>query len=156
MKLLDFGLAKHFPALAGDGETDELTSVGAVAGTIHYMSPEQLTEPTAVDYRCDFFAFGAVLYQMATGARPFDILPRHALMAAIQSQPHLPMRQLAPHHPVRLERIIDTLLAKRRDDRYSSAGDLRADLDVVAHDAARGATRAIAEVGIDVGGSVAI
>ena len=48
------------------------------------MSPEQLAEPPSVDYRCDFFAFGAVLYQMATGARPFDILPRSALSSAIQ------------------------------------------------------------------------
>ena len=95
------------------------------------MSPEQLAEPTSVDYRCDFFAFGAVLYQMATGARPFDIQPRNALSAAIQSQPHLPMRQLAPHHPVQLERIIDTLLAKRPDDRYTSAGALRAELDAL-------------------------
>ncbi len=131
VKLLDFGLAKHFPTVGGDGETEELTSAGAVAGTLHYMSPEQLAEPTSVDYRCDFFAFGAVLYQMATGARPFDIQPRNALSTAIQAQPHLPMRQLAPHHPVQLERIIDTLLAKRPDDRYTSAGALRAELDVL-------------------------
>ncbi len=131
VKLLDFGLAKHFPTVGGDGDTDELTSAGAVAGTIHYMSPEQLAEPTSVDYRCDFFAFGAVLYQMATGARPFDMQPRSALSSAIQAQPHLPMRQLAPHHPVQLERIIDTLLAKRPDDRYTSAGALRAELDVL-------------------------
>ena len=95
------------------------------------MSPEQLAGAVPVDYRCDFFALGAVLYQMATGARPFDILPRNALSSAIQNQPHLPMRQLAPHHPVQLERIIDTLLAKRPDDRYQSAGTLRAELDAL-------------------------
>ena len=132
VKLLDFGLAKHFPSSAGDGQTtDDLTSFGAVAGTIHYMSPEQLEGATAVDHRCDFFALGAVLYQMATGARPFDILPRSALSSAIQFQPHMPMRQLAPHHPVQLERIIDTLLAKHPDDRYQSAGTLRAELDAL-------------------------
>jgi eukaryotic-like serine/threonine-protein kinase len=131
VKLLDFGLAKHFPAAGGDSqETDDLTTLGVIAGTIHYMSPEQLAAGP-VDYRCDFFALGAVLYQMATGARPFDILPRNALSAAIQHQPHLPMRQLAPHHPVQLERIVDTLLAKRADARYQSAGTLRAELDAL-------------------------
>lgn len=132
VKLLDFGLAKHFPTSAGDGQTtDDLTSFGAVAGTIHYMSPEQLAGAAVVDYRCDFFALGAVLYQMATGARPFDIQPRSALSSAIQGQPHMPMRQLAPHHPVQLERIIDALLAKHPDDRYQSAATLRAELDAL-------------------------
>jgi serine/threonine protein kinase/tetratricopeptide (TPR) repeat protein len=132
VKLLDFGLAKHFPASAGDSQTtDDLTGFGAVAGTIHYMAPEQLEGTATVDYRCDFFALGAVLYQMATGARPFDIQPRSALSSAIQFQPHMPMRQLAPHHPVQLERIIDTLLAKHPEDRYQSAGTLRAELDAL-------------------------
>jgi eukaryotic-like serine/threonine-protein kinase len=132
VKLLDFGLAKHFPASAGDRQTtDDLTSAGAVAGTIHYMSPEQLGGTDPVDYRCDFFALGAVLYQMATGARPFDIQPRNALSAAIRTQPHMPMRQLAPHHPGQLERIIDMLLAKHPDDRYQSARILRAELDAL-------------------------
>jgi eukaryotic-like serine/threonine-protein kinase len=132
VKLLDFGLAKHFPSSAGgDQTTDDLTSFGAVAGTIHYMSPEQLAGAASVDYRCDFFALGAVLYQMATGARPFDILPRSALSSAIQFEPHLPARQLAPHHPAQLERIIDTLLAKHPDDRYQSAATLRAELDAL-------------------------
>jgi serine/threonine protein kinase/tetratricopeptide (TPR) repeat protein len=132
VKLLDFGLAKHFPTSGADGQTtDDLTTFGAVAGTIHYMSPEQLADAASVDYRCDFFALGAVLYQMATGARPFDILPRNSLSSAIQVQPHMPMRQLAPHHPVQLERIIDRLLAKHPDDRYQSASTLRAELDVL-------------------------
>ncbi|OFW43461.1 MAG: hypothetical protein A3J29_08970 [Acidobacteria bacterium RIFCSPLOWO2_12_FULL_67_14b] len=129
VKLLDFGLAKHFSRSSGDGHTtDDLSSAGAVAGTIHYMSPEQLAGDAALDYRCDLFALGAVLYQMATGARPFDILPRHALRSAIQVQPHLPIRQLAPHHPVQLERIIDTLLSKHPDGRYQSAATVRAEL----------------------------
>ena len=131
VKLLDFGLAKHSPASDDDGQTtDDLSLPGTVAGTMHYMSPEQLSG-AVVDHRCDFFALGAVLYQMATGARPFDIQPRHALNLAIQFQPHVPLRQLAPHHPVELQRIIDTLLAKHPDDRYQSAAMLRADLDAL-------------------------
>ncbi len=132
VKLLDFGLAKPFPDASGDGRTtDDLTKFGVAPGTIHYMSPEQLAGFAVVDYRCDFFALGAVLYQMATGARPFDIQPRAALSSAIRVQPHMPIRQLSPHHPVQLERIIDTLLAKHPDDRYQSAATLRAELDAL-------------------------
>lgn len=132
VKLLDFGLAKHFPAGTGDDQmTDELTAIGIAPGTIHYMSPEQLSGSTMVDHRCDFFALGTVMYQMATGARPFDIQPRNALASAIRAQPHIPIRQLAPHHPVELARIIDTLLAKNPDDRYQSADLLRTELEAL-------------------------
>jgi len=132
VKLLDFGLAKHFPAADTDGQaTDDLTTRGAVAGTIHYMSPEQLAGD-AIDHRCDFFALGAVLYHAATGARPFDLPPRSALSAAIQFQPHVPIRHLSPELPVALEVIIDTLLAKNAARRYQSSGTLRADLDALA------------------------
>jgi serine/threonine-protein kinase len=132
VKLLDFGLAKHFPRAAAAGDTtDDITSPGAVAGTIHYMAPEQLDEAAAVDYRCDLFALGAVLYQMAAGARPFEMPSRHALTAAIRHQPHVPLRQLAPHHPATLEGILDKLLAKRPEDRYQSAATLRAHLEAI-------------------------
>ena len=131
VKLLDFGLAKHFPASGTDGLTEDVTTVGVVHGTIHYMAPEQLSRNASVDYRCDLYALGVVLYQMATGARPFDIQPRSALMAAIQLQPHIPLRQLAPHHPPQLARIVDTLLAKDPQDRYQSADTLRAELDAL-------------------------
>ena len=140
VKLVDFGLAKHFPGSVDEGQTtDTLTSFGAIAGTMPYMSPEQLSGGV-VDRRCDFFALGAVLYEMSTGARPFDIQPKHALSLAIQHQPHLPIRQLAPHQPVQLQRIIDTLLAKHPDDRYQSAAMLRADLDVLDQGGATAAT----------------
>jgi len=130
VKLLDFGLAKHFRTLDGDGQTtDDLTATGAVAGTLHYMAPERLVEDASVDYLCDLFSLGVLLYQMAAGARPFDISPRTALIAAIRSQPHVPLRTLAPQHPPELERILDRLLAKRPEDRYQTARALRADLE---------------------------
>src|SRR5207249_4887396 len=90
VKLLDFGLAKHFASLDQDGVTTDVTGTGAIAGTIHYMAPERLTEGASVDYRCDLFSLGALLYQMTTGARPFEISPRSALIAAILEQPHVP------------------------------------------------------------------
>jgi tetratricopeptide (TPR) repeat protein/tRNA A-37 threonylcarbamoyl transferase component Bud32 len=146
VKLLDFGLAKHFPSLDDDAlTTDELTRQGAVAGTIHYMSPEQLGGAVVADYRCDFFALGSVMYQMATGARPFDIQPRSALMSAIRAEPHLPMRKLAPHQPLLLERIIDRLLAKNPEDRYQSAATVRADLDALRREVPHDADQAAAD-----------
>src|SRR5471030_1402378 len=74
---------------------------------------------------------------MASGARPFDIWPRSALISMIQQQPHVPLRQLAPQHPEALERIIDRLLAKRPADRYQTARALRTDLDGVRPSAQR-------------------
>ncbi len=131
VKLLDFGLAKHFPSAATDGQTtDDLTGAGTVPGTIHYMSPEQLAGGV-VDHRCDLFALGAVLYHAATGARPFDVLPRSALSSAIRFQPHMPMRQLAPECPIELERIVDRLLEKDSDKRYQSSSSVRAALDAL-------------------------
>ncbi len=132
VKLLDFGLAKHFPESSDDVDTTAaLTHPGAAPGTAPYMSPEQLSGLTVVDYRCDFFALGAVLYHMATGARPFDLPSRDALRSAILSQKHIPLRQLAPHHPAELEHIVDMLLAKHPDERYQSAAALRAELDAL-------------------------
>jgi serine/threonine-protein kinase len=132
VKLLDFGLAKHFPTSDEEGQgTDDVTSAGVIAGTTHYMAPERFWSTQSVDYRCDLFSVGAVIYQMATGAKPFDGLPKHALMSAITDDPHVPLRQLAPQHPDQLERLVDRLLAKRPADRYQSARELRADLDAI-------------------------
>ena len=131
VKLLDFGLARPFPSFDGDEHTtgDVTAPGGSVAGTIHYMAPEQLTEDGAVDYRCDLFSLGVVLYQMATGARPFEARSTQEVIALIRDHPHVPVRQLAPQHPVEIERIIDKLLAKRPEDRYQTAWALRAELE---------------------------
>ena len=132
IKLLDFGLAKHFAAFEDDGQvTDDLTEPGTVAGTVHYMAPEQFADPAALDHRCDLFSLGAVLYQMATGAKPFQAKSKSEVIALIREQPHVPPRQLAPDAPVQLEGIIDRLLAKRPGDRYQSALALRADFDLM-------------------------
>jgi serine/threonine protein kinase len=129
-KLLDFGLARPFPSFDGDEHTTgDVTATGGVAGTIHYMAPEQLTEDGAVDYRCDLFSLGVVLYQMATGARPFEARSTQEIIALIREHSHVPVRQLAPQHPVEIERIIDKLLAKRPEDRYQTAWALRAELE---------------------------
>ena len=133
VKLLDFGLATNFPVPHESEIADDLSEAETTAGTIHYMAPEQFTEGATVDYRCDFYALGAVLYQMATGVRPFEQMSRSALTDAIQHQPHVPMSELAPHHPPQLTRIVDRLLAKHPDQRYQSAATLREDIDAITH-----------------------
>lgn len=130
VKLLDFGLAKHFTSDETQ-VTDSLTEVGVVAGTVHYMAPELFDDPAALDHRSDLFSLGVVLYQMATGARPFEAKSKNDIIALIRAQPHIPLRRLAPQHPAALERIVNTLLAKRPDDRLATARLLGAELDAL-------------------------
>jgi serine/threonine-protein kinase len=138
VKLLDFGLAKEFAADDdGDFLTDSLTQTGAVVGTVHYMAPELFAPDPAPDRRCDLYSFGAVLYQMATGARPFEAQSKREVMDLIQDQPHIPLRRLAPHQPRRLEAIVDRLLAKAPAERYQTCWQLRDDLAALQREAGR-------------------
>lgn len=132
VKLLDFGLATHFPTARDaedDLDTDDPDTAGTTPGTIHYMAPEQFDTRMGVDHRADFFALGAVLYEMVTGTRPFAHATASAVIDAIRHQPHAPIRDLAPHCPAELETIVDRLLAKSRDRRYQTAAALSADLE---------------------------
>jgi tetratricopeptide (TPR) repeat protein len=133
VKLLDFGLATNLPAVSDDDSSDELTGSDSIAGTIHYMAPEQFADQAIIDHRSDLYALGAVLYEMTTCVRPFALASKRALIDAVRYQPHAPMRELAPHHPAQLGLVIDRLLAKRPDQRYQSAAALRADIDLIAH-----------------------
>ena len=131
VKLLDFGLARlrerddQIPLDAT--QTERLTEVGAIAGTVPYMAPEQI-EGRDIDERTDIFSFGVVLYEMVSGRRPFEGDTRVSLMAAIVSGEAPPLRSLQPQTPPSLERLIVRCLAKDRDDRWQTARDLAAEL----------------------------
>ncbi|MGE5325622.1 MAG: protein kinase domain-containing protein [Deltaproteobacteria bacterium] len=127
-KVLDFGLAKLVRPMEADGETASLaeTQVGAVMGTVPYMSPEQL-QGKAVDARTDIYALGALLYELATGRRPFPEKQSSHLIAAILTQTPQPPRQLNGEVSPGLEAIILKALQKNPEERYQSAKEVLED-----------------------------
>lgn len=130
VKILDFGLAavEAKPPGASDVTAQAvITGSGALVGTVAYMSPEQ-ARGQSVDARTDLWSLGVVLYEIATGARPFDGPTPAVIFEAILGRAPQPVRQQNPKLSVELERIIDRLLEKDRETRYQSAADVRADL----------------------------
>jgi Tol biopolymer transport system component/predicted Ser/Thr protein kinase len=134
VKLLDFGLAKAtatpssgmaFSALPTADQP--LTAEGAAVGTLQYMAPEQVAGQEA-DARTDIFAFGAVLYEMATGRRAFSGESRASVITAILRDEPKPIVALAPAAPPAFDRLVRTCLAKEPDDRWQSAGDIAREL----------------------------
>ncbi|HJX29265.1 MAG TPA: serine/threonine-protein kinase, partial [Thermoanaerobaculia bacterium] len=130
VKILDFGIARsaHAPSEEGDGtaETD-LTKTGHLIGTAAYMSPEQIKgEP--VDQRSDLFSLGIVLYEMATGKRPFRGKSRLSTMAAVLHATPPPPSSIATELPDRFDWIVGRCLAKEPSLRYQDAAELRLDL----------------------------
>ncbi len=123
-KVLDFGLVKLLSQASDDGE---ITGEGSLVGTVDYMSPEQ-AHAGAVDHRSDQFSFGSILYEMATGRRPFKRgTAAQTLLAIVRDEPE-PIRKVDPGIPVGLAAIVERCLAKDPRRRYASTADLAADL----------------------------
>lgn len=127
LKIVDFGIAKPDREKTG---LATLTDAGFVLGTPSYMAPEQLTGD-ALDARVDVFAFGVVLYELATGARPFVASSNAAMATAILRDPPPRPRQLRGDIPERLEALLDACLQKDRSRRMASAGAIAAELRAI-------------------------
>ncbi len=136
VKILDFGLAKTFghsesesvaAAEQAPPQNDALTQPGGVLGTVSYMSPEQ-ARGTEVDARTDLFSLGVVLYEMATGERPFAGSSATCIGDALLWDDPRPPGELNPELAPGLERIIEKALEKDPNARYQTASDLHSDL----------------------------
>ena len=143
-KLLDFGLAK--PAIAGateagvsapllsaaltlssPGSQSPLTTSGAVVGTVQYMAPEQFGGKEA-DARTDIFAFGSMLYEMATGKRPFGGKSQIKVVSAILEDEPPPASRVRSGLPLAVDHVVRTCLQKNPENRYHSAHDVALEL----------------------------
>ena len=145
-KLLDFGLAKPLAAMATSSAATSapsftaaatlsgpspmispLTTHGSIVGTIQYMSPEQI-EGKEADARSDIFAFGSMLYEMASGKRPFEGKSQIKIASAILEDQPPALGMVQPGLPAALERVVTTCLSKDPRDRFQCAHDLKLEL----------------------------
>jgi eukaryotic-like serine/threonine-protein kinase len=144
-KVLDFGLAKLLrnERMATSEETpieDSLTAVGVIPGTAVYMSPEQ-ARSEELDPRTDLFSFGVVLYEMATGKKPFT--GNNVVMtldAVLHTKPPSPVT-LNPTLPKELESIVGKAMEKERGKRYATAAEMKVDLQHLKKETESGLTR---------------
>jgi serine/threonine protein kinase len=152
-KLMDFGLAKSAAGGLGSAASSApllsaartmsqaspvspLTTAGTMIGTIQYMSPEQI-EGKEADARSDLFALGGVLYEMITGARPFEGKSQISVASAILEKEPEPISALQPLTPPAFEHIVTACLAKNPDERIQSAQDIALQLKWIAQSGTR-------------------
>ncbi len=152
-KLLDFGLAKLTePSPVSISSSSRLdttghgTARGTILGTLHYMSPEQV-EGRQVDSRTDVWALGVVIYEMTSGARPFEGDTPASLLSAILKDEPLPLMRRSGSTPPLLDRLLGRCLAKIPADRWRSAADLGEALGWIADGGSAVDARAVPSAG---------
>src|SRR6516162_6089511 len=140
VKILDFGVAKLSPGMRTEaGFDDPMTVAGDIFGTAVYMSPEQ-ARGEELDARTDLFSFGVVLYQMATGQRPFVGTNAVTTLEAIMNRKPVSPLKLNPNLPPELEGIIGRAMEKERGNRYPDALALKGDLQSLKRETEPGIT----------------
>jgi serine/threonine protein kinase len=127
-KVLDFGLAKMERAVSASADAETVTQKGAVLGTLHYMSPEQV-QGKETDARSDIFSFGLVLYEILIGRRAFEGESAASVMAGILERDPAPLES---NIPPALNRLLLRCLAKDPEERWQSARDLKTELEWIA------------------------
>jgi eukaryotic-like serine/threonine-protein kinase len=145
VKLLDFGLAKAMAPASSSQVTSlptqqkmtNLTQEGTILGTFQYMAPEQL-EGKDADSRTDIFAFGCVLYEMATGRKAFSGASQASLISSIMTSDPAAISSIQAMSPPALDRVVKTCLAKDPEDRWQSAGDVAKELKWIAEGSSAG------------------
>src|SRR6266536_4363087 len=138
-KLLDYGLAKLRGGDSANASTltslpterHPITGEGTILGTFQYMAPEQL-EGREADARTDIFAFGAVVYEMATGRKAFSGGSEASLISALMKEEPAPIATLQPMTPPALDRVVRTCLSKDAEDRFQTAHDAKLQLQWIA------------------------
>ena len=133
-KILDFGIAEVQATVPRRkaGDTATISGSSLIEGTLPYMSPEQ-AQGQAVDYRSDIFSFGVMLYEMATGKRPFGGDTTTALLASILKDDPEPPSARHPELPPELDRLLERCLGKDPKDRFDSTLELRQGLESLRH-----------------------
>jgi serine/threonine protein kinase/Tol biopolymer transport system component len=136
VKILDFGLAKLRPQRSEPSGSDiatqkQITEAGTVMGTVGYMSPEQVRGQVA-DHRSDIFSFGVILYEMLTGRRAFLRESMAETMTAILKEEPEEVTEANSQVPPQLVRVVKTCLAKKPDERFQAAHDLKLQLQWIA------------------------
>jgi serine/threonine protein kinase/tetratricopeptide (TPR) repeat protein len=129
LKILDFGLAQFMPQASDLGLAVTVTKSQETTGTLPYMAPEQLRGEGA-DARCDVWSAGAVLYEMATGRRPFAQTNAPLLIDAILNRPFEPASRINSEVPPVLDEVIRKALAKDPSQRYRTGGELAVGLEL--------------------------
>jgi eukaryotic-like serine/threonine-protein kinase len=132
VKLVDFGVSKRMARPSeGHAEDVDLTRIGMVMGTPHYMAPEQARGDRDVDGRVDLYACGVILYEALTGRRPFNAASYDALLMLILRGTPRPPSELRPALPAAFEAVITRAMARSREERFGTADDLQRELQIL-------------------------